>query len=114
MHNIFMLLFIQIAFFVYILAINAYGYILVLIKSKEEESGGEKSGYGKFIVAALLGGALGIYVSMFINKFRLDSLLLMVFIPVIIVVNAFIVWQIYVNNFGFIQNPYLMQNIVIF
>lgn len=109
-----MLVFIQIAFFVYILAINAYGYILVYLKNKAEEEKDEKSGYGKFIVTALLGGALGVYVSMFINKYKLDSLILMVSMPVIIVLNVYIVWQIYVNNFGFIQNPYLLQNTVHF
>lgn len=99
-----MLIFIQIVFLVYILAINAYGFILVYLRKNEEENSECKPNNSKLIIAALLGGALGCFIAMFIYKYRLDSLILMVFLPVIAVVNAFIVWQLYRNNFGFIDN----------
>lgn len=99
-HNKNMLVFIRILFFVYIFAVNAYGFILVKLKS-DDLSGGEKSGYGKIIIAALLGGAVGAYVGIFVNKYGLDNIILMVFLPVIAVINIFILWQLYVNNFLF-------------
>lgn len=102
-----MLIFIQIVFLVYILAVNAYGFILVYIRKNDEENSECRPNNSKLLIAALLGGALGCYIAMFIYKYRLDSLILMVFLPVIVVLNAFIIWELYSNNFGFIQDNYL-------
>ncbi len=96
-----MLVFIRILFFVYILAVNAYGFILVKLKSDDLSSGEKSGGYGKIIIASLLGGAIGAYVGMFVYKYGLDNIILMVFLPVIAVINIFILWQLYVNNFLF-------------
>ncbi len=101
-----MLLFLRILSIVYILAVNAYGYILVYLKREENADGGCKPLYGKFLITGVLGGALGLYVAMFVYKFRLDSLVLMIFIPVLIVVNAFVVWQLFSNNFWFYTERY--------
>ena len=49
-------------------------------------------------------------VAMFIFKYNLDSLILMVFLPVIACLNIFIVWLLYKYNFGF-EIDYLLQNI---
>lgn len=95
-----MLLFLQILFVVYILAVNAYGYILVYLKNDEETSDCRTTGYGKFLIAGLLGGALGCYIGMFVYKFRLDSPVLMIFMPVLTAINVFVVWEIFSNNFG--------------
>jgi uncharacterized membrane protein YsdA (DUF1294 family) len=47
------------------------------------------SGDGRIILAAILGGAIGIYVTMFITKYKLKNILLMIIIPVIGVLNVY-------------------------
>ena len=63
-------------FSVYILAVNVFAVILV--KSQRDEAIDEnekaKSGDGKLILTAILGGAIAIYVSMFIMRYRLKNL----------------------------------------
>ena len=79
-----------IIFIVYILAINFYS--VMLIKSQRDEYGDDqspKTGDGKLILAAILGGAIALYVSMFIMKYRLKNLLLMIILPVLGVLNVY-------------------------
>ena len=66
------MLLLYIIFTVYILAINSYSVILLLSQRDEYLSDENKlnSGDGKLILSALLGGAVGIYVTMFITKFN--------------------------------------------
>ncbi len=102
-----MLNFVRIIFVVYILAINAYAFVLVLTRKKEEEELSEdeckyRPNNGKLFITGLLGGALGIYVSMFVFKYRLTSLLLMVFMPVLIAANGYLTYLLFSQNFGFI------------
>ena len=105
-----MFVIIQIVFIVYILSINVYGFILVKIRKNDESISECKPNNSKLIICALLGGAIGTYVAMFIFKYNLDSLILMVFLPVIACLNIFIVWLLYKYNFGF-EIDYLLQNI---
>ena len=81
---------IYVLFGVYILAINFYA--VMLLKTQRDEYGDDdspKSGDGKLILAAILGGAISIYVSMFIMRYRLKNMLLMIIMPVIAVLNVY-------------------------
>lgn len=74
---------------VYILAVNFYSFRLVKSQREEFESGGQPSGDGKLILAAILGGATAVYISMFAMRFRLGNLLLMIAMPVLAVLNVY-------------------------
>ena len=87
-----MLILIQILVFVYYLSINVYSFMLLRSQQKAEEEGDcNKIRDGNLFVSAILGGALGIYVGTFVLKFRTKSLFIMVFMPVIIVLNLFFI-----------------------
>ncbi|MBQ8726503.1 MAG: hypothetical protein IJY84_05355 [Clostridia bacterium] len=95
-----MLILIQILVFVYYASINVYSFLLLRSQKKAEEEGDcNKIRDGNLFVTALLGGALGIYVGTFVLKFRTKSLFIMVFMPVIVVVNLFFIIMGYINDF---------------
>ena len=79
------MLLLYIIFIVYILAVNFYA--VILLKSQKDEYADDEakmnSGDGKLILTAILGGAISIYISMFIMRYRLKNLLLMILMPVI-------------------------------
>ena len=56
----------------------------------------------KLIVTALMGGAAGIYIAMFLFKYRLRNVLFMVFIPMIIVFNIYMIILIFNANWAII------------
>ncbi len=75
---------------VYILAINFYSFRLVKTQRDEFEAGGEPGGRdGKLILAAILGGATAVYITMFAMRFRLGNLILMILMPVLAVLNIY-------------------------
>lgn len=91
-----------IIFIVYIIAINFYA--VMLIRTQRDEYGDSQppaTGDGKLILTAILGGALAIYVSMFIMKYRLKNMLLMVFLPVIGVFNIYFFYVAFRSGFTF-------------
>jgi uncharacterized membrane protein YsdA (DUF1294 family) len=93
---------------VYLLAINLYSVILLKEQKKTIDDcveNSERIHDGKLFITGLLGGALGIYVAMFVMKYRLKSLFLMVIMPVLIAINIYIVLFALRSNFGFVVAP---------
>ncbi len=100
-----MVVFIKIIVIVYYIAINVYGFILILLQRKAHEECSESHvSDGKLFVAGALGGAAGVYIGMFVFKYRLSSLFLMVAMPVLITVNVYILIFGFYNNFWLIEN----------
>lgn len=99
-HNFGMLVLVRIVLAVYIIAINVYAFMLVKSQKTANEEGKTAVGDGKLFLAAALGGALAVYVSLFIFKYRLTNLFLMVIIPVLIAVNAYLVIILIMSDFG--------------
>lgn len=97
------MLLLYIIFIVYILAVNFYA--IILLKSQKDEYADDeakmKSGDGKLILTAILGGAISIYISMFIMRYRLKNLLLMILMPVIGVLNVYFCVVAFRSGFTF-------------
>ena len=93
-----------IIFTVYILAINFYSVMLLLWQKNEylRDESKLNSGDGKLILSALLGGAIGIYVAMFITKFKLKNMLFMILMPVIGALNIWFFVLAYRSGFTFV------------
>ena len=103
----------------YIVAINFYAFLLVKTLSKQERGdevyrqaqplstsvdGLERKpqkAVGKLCIAGALGGAIAIYVSMFIFKFRRTDLLLMVLMPMLGVLNVYLWVLLFRSGFSF-------------
>lgn len=100
-----MIIFLKVVVIVYYVAINVYGFFLILMQRKAHEEQNEKKiSDGKLFVAGALGGAAGVYIAMFVFKYRLTSLFLMVVMPVLITIN------IYILIFGFYNDFWLIDN----
>ena len=95
-----MLILIQILTIVYYLSINVYSFLLLRSQKKAEEDGDcNKVRDGNLFVTAILGGALGIYLATFILRFRTKSLFIMVFMPIILTVNLFLIITAFAHDF---------------
>ena len=109
----------------YILAINFYAFLLIkTLKEKERKEEIERqaaplSSYanhdtptpvtqppernlGKLCITGLLGGAITIYVCMFIFKYKRSELLLMVLMPLLGVLNIYLWVLLFKSGFGFL------------
>ena len=107
-HNSSMIIF-YILLIAYILAVNFYAFLLVKsLRDKERQNEIDKQArplsdasptnpenkqpercFGKLCITGLLGGAITIYVCMFIFKYKLSELLLMVLMPLFGVLNIY-------------------------
>ena len=103
----------------YILSVNFYSFLLVKsMRDKEKDfereqelmqanqpvptpSNPPRQGVGKLCVAGLVGGAITIYVSMFLLKYKRGDLLLMVLMPLLGVLNIYIFVLLFKSGFGF-------------
>lgn len=94
---------IYVVFSVYIIAINFYGVLMLYFQKKDRENGDEENvsiSDGKLLFTGLLGGSLGIFVFMFIFKYRLKSIVMMVLLPIFITLNVYAVIFGFNNGFG--------------
>ena len=104
----------------YILAINFYAFMLVKsLRDKERDAEvyresapladpaqapkPPKKYVGKLCITGLLGGAIAIYVCMFIFKFRRSDLLLMVLMPLLGVLNIYLWVLLFKSGFSFLM-----------
>lgn len=107
----------------YIIAINFYAFLLVkTLAAKEREAelnrqasplieeaqssqasppSAPQKFIGKLCIAGALGGAITIYVCMFIFKFRRSDLLLMVLMPLLGVLNVYLWVLLFRSGFAF-------------
>jgi hypothetical protein len=112
----------------YIVAINFYAFILVksmrdkerdsqaytqaqpLVSANTEGLPSEQANtptpvqryIGKLLITGLLGGAITVYVCMFILKFKRTELLLMVLMPLLGVLNIYTWVLLFKSGFGFL------------
>ena len=105
---------------VYILAVNFYAFLLVkTLRDTEKED--EKSHIEftsnvsatksptlpekptrRLYLTGLLGGAVTVYVCMFLFKYKRNDLLLMVLMPVLGVLNIYLFALLFKSGFGFL------------
>ncbi len=87
---------------VYVLSINVYSFLLLKFQKDANDEGECENAVhdGKLFVTAILGGAVGIYAAMFAFKYRLKSMFLMVLMPVIIVLNVYLIVLAFTGDYG--------------
>ena len=103
-----MLILIRVLVITYILAINVYSFLLIFFQKKQmEENSESKIKDGKVFISGMLGGALGVYLAMFILSYRLNNLFLMVTMPILIVLTAYIIIVGFQGNFGFVITEHI-------
>lgn len=90
-----------ILFGAYLLAVNVYAFMLVKNQKKIYEQRGEHSPdkNSKLLIAGFLGGAIAAYAALFILKFKTDNVLLMILLPVLSVLNIYLIILLFRNSF---------------
>ena len=104
-----MLILMRVLLVVYVLAINAYGFLLLKFQKDGDELGDceNKVHDGKLFITALLGGALGIFVAVFVLKYRMKSMFFMVLMPVVAVLNAYLIFLCFSSDGFFYGGRYV-------
>lgn len=98
----FFMLVLYLFFLAYILAVNLYAFLLVRdLKDEYIDGQPNKSSDGRLALTGLLGGAITIYVCMFVFRYRTRSLFLMILIPILIVLNIYIAVLAFRSGFTF-------------
>ena len=89
--------------FVYVIAINVYGVLMLYYQKKSREDGDDtyKISDTKLFLSGILGGAIGIFTFMFIFKYRTKNLIMMVLMPVFIALNIYFLIVMLNGGFGF-------------
>ena len=91
-----------IIFGTYIVAVNVYSVMLLLsLRDETVDENRLGAGDGKLILSAILGGAIGIYVTMFITRFKMKNMVLMILLPVIAVLNVWFAVLAFKSGFTF-------------
>ncbi len=80
---------------VYIIAVNFYGFRFIKLQRDSVDAGETPMGDGKLFLAAVMGGSIAIFVSMFVMRYRLSSFILMVFLPLLAVFNLYCFYLAY-------------------
>lgn len=87
---------------VYIIAVNFYSVTLLVSQRNDYGDNPTKPvGDGKIILAAILGGALAVYVGMFVMRYKLKNILFMILMPVIAVLNIYFFYLAYSSGVTF-------------
>ena len=122
-HTAYMIL-LYILLIAYIIAINFYAFLLVKgFRDREKQAEIERQAsplidaaqnaeapiktapekyLGKLLIAGAMGGAITIYVCMFILKYKRSDLLLMVLMPLLGVLNIYLFVLLFKSGFGFL------------
>ncbi len=88
--NTYRMIILSILFIIYLLAVNFYAFMLVKNLKDKDDSDECKDHDSKLALAGLLGGAIAVYVCMFIYKYKLTNVLLMILMPLLAVVHIFL------------------------
>lgn len=75
----------------YILAVNYYAFRLLKKQQEDTDVGDMQAGDGdgRLLLIFAMGGAIAVFVTMFVLRYRLDSMLLMIVLPLLAVVNIY-------------------------
>ncbi len=92
-----------ILFSAYLIAINFYSFWLVKTAADDSptQEKPSRSGDGRLFLAGALGGAIAVYASMFVFKYKLKNIFLMVFMPVLAVLNIWFAVLAFRSGFTF-------------
>lgn len=97
-----MLTILHVVLIAYVVAVNVYGIILLKSQKKARDFGEDDKPLisdSKLFMTGLVGGALGIYLFMFIFKYRLKNFIFMVFMPVFLALNGYLIFLALRNGF---------------
>ncbi len=72
------------------------------LKNEYVEECPDKSHDGKLFITGLVGGAVALYVSMFIFKYRTKNLFLMIVMPILSVFNIYMYFLLFRFGSGYI------------